>query len=158
MCHLQELHEKLKDKGLAILGFNPSDDKQIALEFLRENNATFPTILDSSDAAVQVAFGDYRSSGVPLNYLIDREGKIVDAWYGYQEGHPRAMAALEKMGGGLAEAVQELGANKVTVAKRLLDFAKRLGLVPDSSENGKERPSQVEGVPDSPADKPDLPD
>ena len=56
MRHLQTLFEKYKDKGLVILGFNCSDDRQIALDFMRENSATFPTILDSSDAAVQVGF------------------------------------------------------------------------------------------------------
>ena len=98
MCHLQTLSEKYKDKGLVILGFNCSDDKQIALDFMRENSATFPSILDSSDAAVQIGFSGYQMSGVPLNYIIDREGKIVDAWYGYEEGHKQALTALEKAG------------------------------------------------------------
>jgi len=98
MCHLQKLHEKYRDKGLVILGFNSSDDKEIALEFLRENGATFPTILDSSDVATKVSFSDYKGTGVPLNYVIDRQRKIVDAWYGYEEGHKRARAALEKAG------------------------------------------------------------
>jgi peroxiredoxin len=98
MCHLQKLHEQYRDKGLVILGFNCSDDKQIALEFLRENKATFPTILDSSEAATKVGFSDYRASGVPLNYIVDHQGKVVDAWYGYQEGHQRALAALQKAG------------------------------------------------------------
>ncbi len=89
---------KYKDKGLVILGLNASDDKKIALELMRENGATFPNILDSSEAAEKVSFQDYRGSGVPLNYIIDREGKIVDAWYGYETGHRRAKAALEKMG------------------------------------------------------------
>jgi len=87
MFHLQELHEKYKDKGLLILGFNPSDDKKIALDFLRENSAVFPNIIDSSDAATKTAFQDYKSTGVPLNYIISKDGKIVDAWYGY--GHTR---------------------------------------------------------------------
>jgi len=81
-----------------MLGFNASDDKQIALDFMRENGATFPTILDSSDAATKVMFQDYRGSGVPLNYIIDRDGNVVDAWYGYEAGHARAIAALKKMG------------------------------------------------------------
>ena len=98
MCHLQTLHERLKDKGLTILGFNSSDDKDIALEFLAENKATFPTIIDSSDAAVKTAHRDYRASGVPLNYVIDKEGKVVDAWYGYEKGHVRAKSALKKAG------------------------------------------------------------
>jgi peroxiredoxin len=98
MCHLQTLHEKYGDKDLVILGFNCSDDKEIALEFFHENKATFPTILDSSRKASMVQFRDYKGSGVPLNYVIDRQGKIVDAWYGYEEGHKRALAALEKAG------------------------------------------------------------
>jgi thiol-disulfide isomerase/thioredoxin len=98
MRHLQKLHEKYSGKNLVILGFNCSDDKKIALEFLGENGATFPTILDSSDTATRVGFRDYKMSGVPLNYIIDAQGKVVDAWYGYQEGHPRALAALKKAG------------------------------------------------------------
>jgi peroxiredoxin len=98
MRHLQTHYEKYKDKGLVILGFNCADDKQIALDFMRANSATFPNILDSSDAAIKVGFSSYKMSGVPLNYIMDREGKIVDAWYGYEEGHKRALAVLEKSG------------------------------------------------------------
>lgn len=98
MRHLQKLHETYRDKGLTILGFNCSDDKKIAEEFLRENSATFPTILDSSSAAQRVGFDGYKMSGVPLNYIIDKQGKVVDTWYGYEEGHQRARAALKKAG------------------------------------------------------------
>jgi len=98
MCHLQELHEKYKDRNVVILGFNPADNRKIALDFLRENSATFPNILDSSRAAMTVVYGSYKVSGWPTNYIIDREGKVVDAWYGYEEGHKRAIAALEKSG------------------------------------------------------------
>jgi len=98
MRHLQTHYKKYKDKGMVILGFNCADDKQIALDFLHENSATFPNVLDSSDAAVKTGFNSYKMSGVPLNYVIDKEGKIVDAWYGYEEGHKRALAALEKAG------------------------------------------------------------
>ena len=98
MGHLQKLFEKYRGQNLVILGFNCSDKKEIAMDFLRENSATFPTILDSSDAAVKISWEDYRASGVPVNYIIDREGKIVDGWYGYQKGHPRAIEALKKLG------------------------------------------------------------
>lgn len=98
MCHLQELYEKYKDRGVVILGFNPADDRKIALDFLRENSATFPNILDSSRTATKVAYDSYKVSGWPTNYIIDREGKVVDAWYGYEEGHKQAIAALEKAG------------------------------------------------------------
>ncbi|OHB63357.1 MAG: hypothetical protein A2Y77_06950 [Planctomycetes bacterium RBG_13_62_9] len=98
MRHLQELHVKYSGKGLVILGFNCADDKKIALEFLRENGATFPTILDSSDAAVKVGYSDYKASGVPLNYILDPQHKVVATWYGYEEGHKGALEALKKAG------------------------------------------------------------
>lgn len=100
MCHLQELHQKYKykDKELVILGFNSSDDKKVALEFLQDNSVTFPNILDSSDAADKIASESYKCSSMPLNYIIDKEGKIVDAWLGYEKGHKRAKASIEKLG------------------------------------------------------------
>jgi peroxiredoxin len=100
MSGLQELYEKYKDKEMVILGFNCADDKQIALDFIRENSATFPNILDSSYATRKLVFDGYnnRSQEVPLSYIIDREGKVADAWFGYEKGHKRAIAALEKLG------------------------------------------------------------
>lgn len=103
MCHLQELYEKYKNEEMVILGFNYADDKKIALEFMKENSATFPNIIDSSEAATKSAYEGYKCSGVPLNYIIDKEGKVVDAWYGYQKGHKRAITALEKCGVKLEE-------------------------------------------------------
>jgi len=98
MCHLQELYEKYKDKDVVILGLNCSDDKKIALDFMHENSATFPSVLDSSHPAGKVYINDYRLKGVPTNYIIDREGKIVDSWLGYEEGHKRVIEVLEKLG------------------------------------------------------------
>jgi len=78
MCHLQELYAKYEAKGLVILGFDASDDKKIALEMMHENGVTFPNIIDSSDAAIRVCFQQYQGaygSSVPMNYIIDREGR-----------------------------------------------------------------------------------
>ncbi len=115
MRHLQQLHARFGDKGLVILGLDCADDKNIALEMLRDNGATFPNVIDSSDAAHKVCFQQYQGkwgSAVPMSYIIDRDGKVVSAWYGGKESHPKALAALEKLGGELAEAIrQEIGAS-----------------------------------------------
>jgi peroxiredoxin len=85
---LQKLYEKYKSKGLVVLGVNTADDRQIALDYLKENKVTFPNVLDASDGANK-ALQQYETlSGmcaVPFTYLIDREGKVVEAWYGYEE-------------------------------------------------------------------------
>jgi peroxiredoxin len=98
MRHLQELYERFRHKGLVVLGFNSADKKQIALDFLRENGATFPCVLDSSHEAVMTGFVAYPETGVPTTYVIGRDGKIVDAWIGYEEDDPRVTRALERLG------------------------------------------------------------
>ena len=98
----KKLYAKYKSKGLVVIGLDASDDKKIALEMLKQNGATFPNILDSSAAAQKVCFQQYQRAGcsaVPMSYLIDREGRVLAAWYGYEEGEPRAIAALQNAGG-----------------------------------------------------------
>ena len=83
---VEKLYKNYRERGLVVIGFNCADDKNIALDFLRENSVTFPNIVDTSELAVEIAFSDYgMNGGVPLNYLIDRDQNIVDAWYGYDE-------------------------------------------------------------------------
>jgi peroxiredoxin len=84
---VQHMYAKHADSGLAVLGFNQSDDKEIALSFMQKAGVTFPVILDSSEAAEEVAWEKYHTTGVPVNYIFDREGVVVDAWYGYEKGH-----------------------------------------------------------------------
>jgi peroxiredoxin len=92
------LYEKYQNKGLVVVGVNTSDDRKIALDYLKENQVTFPMVLDSSAAADQ-ALRQYETLGmlaVPMTYLIGRDGKVVEAWYGYSEG--QAESALKKVG------------------------------------------------------------
>jgi peroxiredoxin len=98
--HLQKLYEKHKDKGLVVLGLNFVDDKRIAQVFLRENPMTFPIIHDCSPAARRAVREHYKNktAAVPMSCIIDPQGRIVDAWCGYEGNHKRALAALQKAG------------------------------------------------------------
>ena len=96
--YLETLYKKYNYKGLVILGYNFSDEKQFVVDFLKENSVTFPNISDSSDIAKKVALQDYNMEGVPLNYIIDRSGKIVAAWSGYKDGYTQSHEVLEKLG------------------------------------------------------------
>lgn len=102
---LQKLHEEYKDKGLAIIGFNCTDNRRIARALLRENKVTFPTVLDSSDVATNLMHTGYgsRTGIVPLSYIIDPQGKVMGAWYGHGQNAERILAALRKAGLELAQ-------------------------------------------------------
>ena len=93
------MYEKYEDQGLVVLGVNVSDDRKIALEYLVENRVTFPNVFDISGRAQQVMMR-YETlqgfSAVPMTYVIDREGKVVDAWYDFREDLMEK--ALEKLG------------------------------------------------------------
>jgi len=82
-----------------VLGVNPADDRKIALDYLKANHVTFPIILDTSPAAWR-AMAQYETlaelGADPMTYVIGRDGKIVDAWYGYESA--RTQAAVRKLG------------------------------------------------------------
>jgi len=98
MVHLQEMHEDYEEDGLVVLGFNCADDKKIAEELLRASEVTYPNVLDASKAARKVYFDGYRGSGVPLNYVIDRKGRVAAAFYGYRKHDKRLGRILDKLG------------------------------------------------------------
>ncbi len=101
----QQLYQEYRDKGPVFLGFNCSDDKRMARAFLRANGITFPGVLDSSEAAarlVRTGYGD-KAGILPLNYIIDPQGRIVDGWFGQEQDADRVLAALKKAGLALAQ-------------------------------------------------------
>ncbi len=85
--YLEELYRKYKDNGLVVIGFNCDDDMNITRDLLKEHSVTYPNIVDASDEAKDVCYKQYQTmrgkSAVPLHYLIDKERKVVDAWYGF---------------------------------------------------------------------------
>jgi len=93
------LYEKYHDKGLVVLGVNVADSRKIALDYLKANHVTFPIILDISPAAREamnryLALPDLGAD--PMTYVIGRDGKIVDGWFGYDGD--RTKAPVEKLG------------------------------------------------------------
>lgn len=76
---LQALHEKYKEKGLRVIGINPNDKKESDIAaFLAKRGVTYPVLLGGREVA-----NDYRVSGYPTMYLIDKTGKIIFVQLGY---------------------------------------------------------------------------
>ncbi len=72
---LVRVADAYKSQGLVMLGINTTfqDDAAKVATFGRDQNISYPILLDSQGAASQ----KYPSHLMPTTYLIDRDGKIV---------------------------------------------------------------------------------
>ena len=87
---LQALHKKFGKDGLVVLGIDPYDDikKDKIDEFMKKQGVTYTVLLASREIPKQ-----YRVSGYPTMYLIDKQGAVLSTQVGYG---PDAEADLEK--------------------------------------------------------------
>ncbi|GAF77084.1 unnamed protein product, partial [marine sediment metagenome] len=94
---LERLYKENTHKGFVVLGVNFIDDKQIVRDLLIKNNITFPNIVDSSDAAIEVMLGEYSGDTTPANYIIGIDGRIVDRWFGYDKNDMRGFKTVQEL-------------------------------------------------------------
>ena len=73
MPSMEALYQKYKDRGFEILAVNSGERYPEVLAFMKENNFTFPTVLDTNNAVNR----QYGIRAIPTSYLIDRDGKII---------------------------------------------------------------------------------
>lgn len=83
MPELQKLHERYAGKGLVVLGVSIDEKGAKAVKpFMEKRKLSYAIALDSSD---KPAWKSYRVKGIPMLFLIDREGVIVKQWTGKPE-------------------------------------------------------------------------
>jgi len=95
--HLQELHEEFAGKGVRVVGI--ATDQQgaaIVAPFVEKNGLTFPIVL--TDGKVDRDFGGVR--GIPTTFVLDKQGKVVRKFVGYQEKDVYRAAILEAASSG----------------------------------------------------------
>ena len=98
LIHARDISEKYSGGKLTVIGFNCTDKKSIALDYLKKLSIRFPSVLDSSAEAQKIFFEEYQKpgmSGVPLSYLIDQDGRIISAWYGIGENDEHVVSVLQ---------------------------------------------------------------
>jgi len=88
---LERLHNKYKERGLFVIGMDPYDDKtkDNIPEFLARNNVSYAVALIREKLPQE-----YRVSGYPTLYLIDKEGRVRFIHSGFG---PAMEAELEKV-------------------------------------------------------------
>jgi peroxiredoxin len=82
---LNQIHKKYKDKGLVVIGITAENKKDI-MSFIKKHNISYSIGFDQGEKAASEYVSE--NDGIPLAFLIDREGDIV------YKGHPMQMGKL----------------------------------------------------------------
>ena len=75
---LEEVWQEYQDQGVAFLGVNTYDQPATALSFARDNNVTYPSVIDVNDGRVKLAFAQLTPiQATPTTLVIDRDGRVA---------------------------------------------------------------------------------
>lgn len=78
---LKSLYDEHKDKGLEVVGIALEYDGGKALKrFAKEKKINYTILIGSEELAKE-----YSAYGVPTRFIINREGKIVEKFIGFQD-------------------------------------------------------------------------
>jgi cytochrome c biogenesis protein CcmG/thiol:disulfide interchange protein DsbE len=92
---LEQLWRGNRDRGLVVVGFDAQDFRRDARKFMRRNGLTFPVVFDGPGDRLQ----SYGVTGFPETFVIDREGRVVEAFVGAvdsDEDRARLRAAVDR--------------------------------------------------------------
>jgi peroxiredoxin len=74
MPYMEKQYQVYKEQGVQILAVNVGESNYAVNTFAAKHNLSFPIMIDKGQE-VQVA---YRVNPLPVTFLIDKEGKVVD--------------------------------------------------------------------------------
>jgi cytochrome c biogenesis protein CcmG/thiol:disulfide interchange protein DsbE len=92
MPAMERLYQEFRGKGLEIVGVNVKDKRSDALAFVKKLGVTYPIVLDP-DGQVGLLYGAF---GMPLSYLIDRNGTVLARLFGPADWYSPGARALIK--------------------------------------------------------------
>ena len=102
MPHTNEVAAHYRDQGVVVLGSCTSDERVKFEKWVKANQQQFPDFIFVHDAAertpARASNKLYGVVGIPKQFIIDREGRVVDTVTGYQTGEAILDAALAKAG------------------------------------------------------------
>ena len=92
---LEQVWREDRARGLVVVGLDAKDFRKDARRFVRRFDLTFPIVYDGpGDVA-----GQYGVTGFPETFVLDRSGKVVDAFAGAvdsDEDQSRLRTAIER--------------------------------------------------------------
>lgn len=75
---LEEVWQNYQGQGVEFLGVNTYDQPATALSFAKDNNVTYPSVIDVNDGKVKLAFAQITPiQATPTTLVIDRKGRVA---------------------------------------------------------------------------------
>ncbi|RAZ79320.1 thiol-disulfide oxidoreductase ResA [Planococcus halotolerans] len=74
MPYMQNQYELFKEKGVTILAVDVAEPQPVVEKFVGEYGLTFPVLLDLNQETTDL----YDVAAIPVSFLIDENGKVVD--------------------------------------------------------------------------------
>ena len=102
MPHVQEIADHYKDQGVIVLASCTSDERSKFDAWVDSKTQDYPNVLFAFDplekSADRASRKLYGVSGIPQQFVIDKDGKVVAEVGGYRKGEVLLDAALAKAG------------------------------------------------------------
>jgi len=90
MPSMERLYQEFKGRGLEIVAVNVKDKRPAALAFVKELKLNYPVLMDP-EGEVGLLYGAF---GLPVTYLIDRQGIVLARLWGPADWHSPAARKL----------------------------------------------------------------
>lgn len=74
MPGMEAVYRDLKGQGFVVLAVNLQDERDVARRFVEDVKVSFPIALDGDGSVAR----QYRLTGLPTSFFIDREGRVAD--------------------------------------------------------------------------------
>ena len=75
---MERIWKKYKNDCVLLIGINVQDSLEDTESYVDEFKITFPIVMDM-DGSTSI---DYGVTGLPVTFLLNSEGRIVDRWVG----------------------------------------------------------------------------
>lgn len=88
----QILHERGAERNIEVLGVTSETDRHKVLDYVEENNISFPVLLDPETEVFAASIVD----ATPTKVLLSRDREILQVWRGWttQSSHESSLGAL----------------------------------------------------------------
>ena len=82
---LNNLYNKYKNKGFVLLGVNIDEKSSLAKKMIKELKINFPVLFDKTQSTSE----SYDLQAMPSTFIIDKNGVVRFAHYGYKSGYEK---------------------------------------------------------------------